>query len=284
MQIDLLLKFCFHCGIPLAQFLTEPTPSPPPQLSLASQKPPVQEVAKAGWHPKGTNREELRRAMESALEHEFPPISLRAVSKRVRLASRTLLYYDPELCRKIVDRCENYRAELRDRARQVLEESLRREPAPSLTSLFQGSGLKVSLARHHFPDLCRQVVARYGAHRRRLMLELKRVLEQALDEDPPPKLDVVAARLGRGANGLRHHFPDLCRGITERNLKYLQECFLKRRKAVLGEIRETALRLHAQGIFPSVNLVSENLPRPRNIGSNELLMSSLRQIREELGW
>jgi hypothetical protein len=285
MQIDMLLKFCFHCGISLAQFLTEPAPSPPTQLRCASQKTPVQVVTRAGWRPKGTNREELRRAMESALEHEFPPISLRAVSKRVRLASRTLLYYEPELCRKIVDRQENYRAEIRDRARQVLEESLRREPAPSLASLFQGSDLKISMARHNFPDLCRQVVARYSDYRRGQKLELKRTLEQALlEENPPPKLDLIASRLGRCPHSLRVHFPDLCRKITKRNLEYQKERFLKRRETVISEIRETTFRLHAQGIFPSVNQVSENLPRPRNIGSNKEIVGELRKIRKELGW
>ena len=36
MQIDLLLKFCFHQGISLVQFLTEPPLRPhPPRGSLA---------------------------------------------------------------------------------------------------------------------------------------------------------------------------------------------------------------------------------------------------------
>lgn len=141
------------------------------------------------------------------------------------------------------------------------------------------------MAQHHFPNLCRRVTARHSCYRQKLVSDLKRALEQSLlEDDPPPTLDSVAARLGRCAHGIRHHFPDLCRQITERNLKYQKDCFLKRREAVIGEIRETALKLHAQGIFPSVNQVSENLSRPRNIGSNEEVVAELRKIRKELGW
>lgn len=285
MQIDLMLKFCFHCGISLAQFLTEPPPSAHAQPDSTSQKTIVQEAAKERWGPKGVNREELCRVMSSALEHEVPPPSLRAISKRVGLASRTLRYYEPDLFRKIVERGADYRAHLRDRVRQVLEESIEREPPPSLKSLFGQSDLKISMAQHHFPDLCRQVTARHRDYRQQLVSDLKRALEQSLlEDDPPPTLDFVAARLGRCSNGIRHHFPDLCRRITERNLKYQNDCFLKRRQSVIEEIRETARQLDAQGIFPSVNQVSGNLPRPRNIGSNEKIVAELRKVRKELGW
>ena len=46
-------------------------------------------------------------------------------------------------------------------------------------------------------------------HQQRFV-RLQRTVEHALDETPPPTLETVAARLGRGANGLRQHFPALC--------------------------------------------------------------------------
>jgi len=104
-----------------------------------------------------------------------------------------------------------------------------------------------------------------------------------LAETPPPTLDTVAARLGRGANGLRRHFPARCCQITARYQAYQHACVLQRRHACLEEIRAIALALHAQGIFPSINRVSEHLARPRNIGSAEN-MAALRRMRRELGW
>ena len=236
MQIDLMLKFCFHCGISLIKFLTEPAPALQEQPDTTSQKPVVQETVKDRWCPKGVNREELRRVMRSALENESLPPSLRSLSKQMKLASRTLRYYEPELFRKIVDRRAKYRAHLLDRVRQILEDSLERQPPPPLKSLFEHSDLKLSMAQHHFPDLCRRVTARYGGYRQQLVSDLKRALEQSLlEDDPPPTLDSVATRLGRCGHGLRHHFPDLCRKITERNQQYQNDCFLKRRQAVIEE-------------------------------------------------
>jgi hypothetical protein len=283
MQIDLLLKFCFHHGISLLQFLTEPPPALPPPPEVAAHPPMVRIMGTAGWHPKGTNRDVLRRAMEAALAHAGPPMSLRAMAKRVSLASRTLWYYDPELCQHIVQRYAAYRTQRRDHLRHVLENAVHEEPSPTLASLCQRSTVHPSMAWYYFPDLCRQIVARAERDRHQRFVALQRTLEHTLAETPPPTLDTVAARLGRGANGLRRHFPALCCQITARHQEYQHACFLQRRQTCLEEIRAIAIALHAQGIFPSINRVAEHLARPRNIGSAEN-MAELRRIRRELGW
>jgi hypothetical protein len=69
-----------------------------------------------------------------------------------------------------------------------------------------------------------------------------------------------------------------------RRTEQQQASLLSRREQLLSEIREAALKPHTQGIFPSVNRVSEILPRPRNIGGNKVIVAELRKIREELGW
>ncbi len=284
MQIDLLLKFCFHQGISLLQFLTEPPPAPPPSPAAASPTPRTRAMGPAGRHPKGTNREALRRALEAALAHEGPPVSLRAMAQRVSLASRTLRYYEPELCQHIVDRYVASRTQRRDHMHHVLEHAMQEDPPLSLVSLCQRSKITPSMAWYHFPDLCRQLVARAERDHHQRFVALQRTLEHTLDETPPPTLDTVAARLGRGANGLRHHFPALCRQITARHHAYQHTCFLQRRQACLEEIRTVTLALHAQGLFPSVTRVAAQLARPRNIASHAEDMAALRHIRHELGW
>ena len=140
------------------------------------------------------------------------------------------------------------------------------------------------MAWYHFPDLCRQLVARAKRDRHHHFVALQRTLEETLAEIPPPTLDTVAARLGRGANGLRHHFPTLCCQITARYHAYQQACLQQRHQACLEEIRAIALVLHAQGIFPSINRVAAQLARPRNIASNAEYIAALRHRRQELGW
>src|SRR5262249_41511840 len=262
-QLDLLLTFCLHAGISLVQFLTEPPPAPPPPSEATSPDPIPGAIRTAHRHPKGTNRETLRRALEAALAHAGPPLSLRAVAKQVSLASRTLRYYEPELCQRIVDRYVTYRTQRRAHMCHVLEHALQEDPPPLLAHLCQRSQVTPSRAWHHSPELCRQLVARAAWDRHQQFVALQCTLEHALAETPPPTVEMVAAKLGRGANGLRHHFPALCRQITARHQAYQHAGFVQHRQALLEEIRAVAHALHAQGIFPSSTRVAAQLSRPR---------------------
>jgi AcrR family transcriptional regulator len=285
MQTDLLLKFCFHCEISLAQFLTETLPVLSPLPSVTSQKPIVQEAIKARRRPKDVNREELRQAMESALEHEFPPLSLRAVAKRMKVASRTLLYYEPELCRQIVARGAAHRDQNNERIRSALKEALRQSPPPTLKDAAKRNSFATSVAWNHYPDLCAEIVAKHRSHETEVWENVRRELERSLrEENLLPTIKALAARFGCSVQSLRVYFSDLCHEIATRRAEQQQACFLSRREQLLSEIREAALKLHAQGIFPSVNRVSEILPRPRGIGGNKDIVAELRKIRKELGW
>jgi hypothetical protein len=223
--------------------------------------------------------------MEATLAHAGPPVSLRAVAQRVQLASRTLLYYEPELCQKIVDRRAAYRAHRRDHVRHILEHALREEPPPVLRHACQRGAVSVSTAYSHSPELCRQIVARAADARQQRFLTLQCAVEHAVHEEtPPPTLKAVAARLGCSANSLRQYFPALCGQLTARHRAYQQSCLQQRHQACLEEIRAAALALHAQGIFPSINRVAEQLVRPRNIANNAEYFAALRHLRRELGW
>jgi hypothetical protein len=201
-----------------------------------------------------------------------------------QLRDTTLRYYEPELCQHIVDRYVAYRTQRREHVRHVLEHAIQEDPPPFLAHLCQRSKVTPSMAWHHFPDLCRQIVARAERDRHQQFVVLQCALEHTLAETPPPTVDMVAAKLGRGANGLRHHFPNLCRQITARHHAYQHAGFLQRRQALLEELRTVAHALHAQGIFPSSTRVAAQLSRPRNIASNAEDMAALRYIRRELGW
>jgi hypothetical protein len=283
-QLDLLLTFCFHAGLSLVQFLTELPSAPPPPAETTSPSMRTPIMPPGYWPPKDTQRAALRRALEAALTREDPPVSLRAAAQREHVAVRTLQAYEPQLCQQIVQRYAAYHTQRRDRLRHGLEQAVHEEPAPTLASVCQRSTVPPSTAWRHFPDLCRQIVARAERDRYQQFAALQRTLEHALTETPPPTLDTVAVRLRRGANGLRQHFPALCRQITARHDAYQHVCFLQRRQAVLEEIRAVALALHAQGIFPSSTRVAAQLARPRNIASNTEDMAVLRHIRRELGW
>lgn len=285
MQIELLLKFCFHYGISLVGFLTEPLPAPPSPLISASQEPKVREVAKANRRGKGANRAELRRAMESALVIDSPLLSLQAVAKQLNMAARTLLYYEPELWRQIVARHAIHWEQIYEQIRSTLEQALEQDHPPALKKLAKQNGFKASLARKRYPDLCAEIVAKRRRQKKQARESVRKELEKTLlEENPLPTVKTIAARFGHSSQSLWRYFPDLYHEIVTRRAEQQKACFLNRREQLLKEIRETVLKLHAQGIFPSAKRVSKNLPIPRNIDGNEQAMSTLREIRKELGW
>jgi len=291
-QIDLLLKVCFQLGVSPIKFFTQTYPvldASRVSILSKSEEPEKGDCRQAKdpkgrWQPKGVNRESLRQEMRSTLTSDPPP-SLRSVAIKVNLAQRTLLYYDPDLCRQIVDRRVAYYAQIRDHIRQALEQGLQEEPPPSLKSLAERENFRQSTAWRHFPEHCGAVVERYVGYRKLLWIDIKQEMEKVLREEiPPPTIQALAERFNLSTQSLRYHFPDLCRDLAARHAEYHQNIFLKRREQLFNEIRETVLRLHAQEIFPSVNLVSANLSRPRNIGSNKQAVAVLLQARRELGW
>jgi hypothetical protein len=285
MQIDLLLRFCFHYGISLVTFLTEPLFAPLSPLCPASQKQTTGEVAKYNRDHKGTNREELHRAMESALEIGSPPLSLQAFAKQMKLAPRTLLYHEPELCRQIVARRAVHREQINERMRSTLEQALGQDHPPALKELAKRNGFGVSVARKRHPDLCAEIAARRGRQKKQARESLRQEFEKILcEENPLPTVKAVAARFGCNIQKLRRYFPDLYHEIVIRRAEQQRAYFLKRQVELLVEIRETVLKLHAEGVYPSAKRVSRNLPGSRNIEGNEQAISTLRQIRKELGW
>jgi hypothetical protein len=284
MHIESLLKICSRLGVSLLQAITG--------VDLLSngvcaarpvEKPDSIEIRKH-WLPTEANLEILRQEMVSALETEFPYPSLRAIARRLKMAPRSLLRHEPGLWRQIVDRRSAYYTEINVRIRQALEESLQECPAPTLDALAERHGFERSRAWKYCPELCREVVARHISYRRQIWMEVRRQMESALrEETPPPTIQSLAARLNHCASSLRSYFPDLCHEIAARRREYERDCCKRRQEQLLEEVRETVLKLHAQGIFPSVNQVSIHLPRPRDLGANKQVVATIAKIRKELG-
>lgn len=68
-------------------------------------------------------------------------------------------------------------------------------------------------------------------------IQAERVLRAASVEEPPPTLEEAAERLGRDANTLRYHFPDLCAEIVARHLRYKRALLLERGKRIKGVLQ-----------------------------------------------
>jgi hypothetical protein len=82
----------------------------------------------------------------------------------------------------------------------------------------------------HFTDQYRIVVTRRAQYEKAVSEErwnaLKPVLEAALNEDPPPLLEVLAKRLGCSPSSLRRHHRSLCLALHMRHDDHLKRAIL----------------------------------------------------------
>lgn len=92
---------------------------------------------------------------------------------------------------------------------------------------------------------------------------LRRAMETALDEDPPPSILEVARRLDfRTATSLYDRFPDLCRALAERGSAYRRARHEQWQGRLRDEVRQATLSLYRQGIYPASVRVPPLLSRP----------------------
>lgn len=106
-------------------------------------------------------------------------------------------------------------------------------------------------------------------------------LTKLLDEDPPPSMQAVAKRLGHDPRFLSRKFADLCHAVSTRFTQFQRACMEQRVQQCRKEVREAALKLQSEGVYPSRRRVSQFLKRPGDIERKEAYQV-LREIRQEL--
>lgn len=93
---------------------------------------------------------------------------------------------------------------------------------------------------------------------------VKKFLEDAIsdDESPPPSVKEIAARLGFDRRLLYKHFPELCKTLAERRLRYIKIHSLERVKFTSQEIEKITADLLLKDIYPSRRKVEKMASRP----------------------
>jgi hypothetical protein len=85
--------------------------------------------------------------------------------------------------------------------------------------------------------------------------EVRRSLEAALEETPPPSLIGVSRRLGRAASGLKYRFPELCWTIVKRQEQYRKQA----RRKEWGKARRALKATLEDESHPSVADVARRI-------------------------
>jgi transcriptional regulator with XRE-family HTH domain len=115
--------------------------------------------------------------------------------------------------------------------------------------------------------------------------EMRSALEVVLarQEEPPPPMRQVAKRLGQGHAELIHHLPELCHAISARYLADRQRRGAERKRERCAEIRQAAMQLHQQGIYPSAYRIAALISQPGFI-RDPVAIAERKEVLRELGW
>jgi TniQ len=114
---------------------------------------------------------------------------------------------------------------------------------------------------------------------------VRRALVEALQtsEEPPPSVRELGRRWGYDVSKLISHFPDLCRSISQRYVKYRTSKRAQRLQRKCNEIRQTMYDLHEQGYYPSQVRVQKFLSMSAAFKEHEA-RTTWRETMQELGW
>ncbi|MBD1836306.1 helix-turn-helix domain-containing protein [Cyanobacteria bacterium FACHB-472] len=103
----------------------------------------------------------------------------------------------------------------------------------------------------------------------------------ASDEKPPLTMKEVAERLEYNRRTISQHFPDLCRAISAKSLRYRKAAQEKKIEQSCEQVRQIALKLHIENVYPSEGRVSQLMTKPGDL-RNKKVRATLQELQSEL--
>ena len=113
-----------------------------------------------------------------------------------------------------------------------------------------------------FPGLCAALVARQPERKRLERERVQKQLEEALQQNPAPPMQVVAQSVGRNQHHLGVIFPYLYGKIKRRYVEHQKIVRAQRRVQFLAQVRKAVIELCERGINPSRKHVMSAIENP----------------------
>ena len=253
-RLETLLRTCRSLNTPASSLFA---PSGPTPFNIAAVREAMTRAGNRGVSP-SRHASEIRQALLAALD-EGAPRSLAAVARSLGYTSTERLYQaDRILCHKIAAR---YRQSGRShwwrkpgatricdaaRMKEILEQSLKSNRPTSSHQIAAELGYSNdAYVRLKYPELCRAIGERIALTRKAQSEDMRRVLENAIDEHPAPTLADLSRRLGYSSSAvLRAHHRKLCDQLIARHTN----CIIARR----ADLERMAMAALEETPVPSV--------------------------------
>jgi hypothetical protein len=231
--------------------------------------------------------ERVKPALERALLEPTPP-TLIDVARSLGYAHETALRTRyPEMCGELVARREKYRAQQLNQIGKRLQSMLLINPAPTLNEVAERLGYKVfkdckdSLLKY-FPELYGAIKGRLEQQRKLAHQQLTILMDQAVQEYPPPSLKEVTRRTGHVRSYISMTFPIQREAIKARHRDFQRKLAAERKAEAKSRIKQMALEPNAAGVFPTLTEIARAYKPSVAIKGTELL-AVLRELRQENG-
>ena len=224
--------------------------------------------------------EVAREALEHAIRDS--PRSLMAVCKQIGYRNLSSLYHRfPELCRALVAKNRAWREQKDQRVGDLITKAMDEQPVPTLKELARRVGHHPHLLRSRFPELCAALVARLPERKRLQRERIRKQLEDALQQNPAPPMQVVAQSVDRNQHHLGVIFPDLYGKIKRRYVEHQKIVRAQRRVQFLAQVRKAVIELCERGINPSRKHVMSAIENP-SMKWTQVLDRYIAQTRREM--
>jgi len=296
-SLPLIMQLCQNLRLPPARLLLEEISIDDPVWTIAREiirtkeaaftaRAPVvhQSTAVRLWPTSSTEereaaRQKVKAALEANLERQMPQSFRAAVrSSGYRCFSSARRWF-PQLGAAI--KAKHKRRH--QRYAQRLRAALKKQPPPRVKEIALQLEIPTDSLRHLFPALCLALDAAESERRRFEKRQLEEQLKEALAEDPPPPLKILAPRLGHSDDFLKREFPELCCRICDHSLMYRRTAIQQKNSSYQCEVRQAMAEITGLGKRPSPrNILSVITRRNPTLTSTASVILAMKTLRDQV--
>jgi len=225
----------------------------------------------------------LESFLMEALSEECPPTAYEISIKLGYKGPGNIRRRLPELYHAVLKKRADYEESQRHLRRQLLKAAISETPPPTLPELHRRHGDSYSpFLLKKEADLVKELKEAAITYRRTRKEEIRKILEAASREDPPPTVLAIATRVGISEGYIREEYTELVRKVAQRAKKHKSNTLVMRRKELEKEVLTIVKDLNDAGIAPRYDCILSML-REGLLNKWDEVGNAIKKARRTLG-